>query len=64
MDQIKIVKDITRVEFEVKKDRFFKATRICFKQKLPRSERDKIGVKFKENKFKTIWGENTCLVVK
>jgi hypothetical protein len=62
-DKCKIIRDITKVEFEVKRDNFFRATRVCFKEKPKRWEMEKINTCFKKNKMKTIWGEK-CVLIK
>ena len=43
MDKCKIIKNITKVEFEIKKDGFWKGSKVCFKEKPKRKEREEIN---------------------
>jgi cytoskeletal protein CcmA (bactofilin family) len=60
----RIVRDITNVEFVVKKG-ILNSTKICFKGDLLRKDREKINKNLKKGKFNMIWGEkDSCVIIK
>lgn len=61
-EKCKIIGKFTKVEFEIKKDKLFNATRIFFKEKLPRKEQESVKKCLRNLKLNAVFGEKSVIV--
>ena len=59
----KIIKDITNIGFRIESG-ILGNMKVCFKENLPRRERERINKEMKNCKLKTLWGnKNNCMLI-